>query len=176
MTISAMELEQRMAAVVSLLRIVILEGTQPVMGRTLPAMTQESAARLTSTTRSLAAKTTCSSVSMDKVRGDDQSHTNKLCHRSRQVWQLAWIDNILGGMLKVFFLWRDFRVSLKGQTLSASMFALRLDCSIAALTTPQKVLPIWLLVELKMLDFSDPTSNGISILPTATYAAQGLLS
>ena len=32
----------------------------------------------------------------------------------------------------------------------ATMLALRLDCS-----TPQKVLPIWKLVELKMLDFSD---------------------
>ena len=42
--------------------------------------------------------------------------------------------------------------------------ALRLDCSTAALTTPQKVLPIWKLVEHKMLDFSDRTGTGILIL------------
>ena len=46
----------------------------------------------------------------------------------------------------------------------AIMLALRLDCSTVALTTPQKVLPIWKLVELKMLDFSDRTRTGISIL------------
>ena len=39
----------------------------------------------------------------------------------------------------------------------ATMLALRLDCSTAALATHQKVLPIWKLVELKMLDFSDRT-------------------
>ena len=44
------------------------------------------------------------------------------------------------------------------------MLALRLDCSTAALTTHQKVLPIWKLVELKMLDFSDRMRTGISIL------------
>ena len=46
----------------------------------------------------------------------------------------------------------------------ATMLALHLDCSTAALTTPQKVLPIWRLVELKMLDFSDRTRTGVSIL------------
>ena len=49
----------------------------------------------------------------------------------------------------------------------ATMLALRLDCSKAAITTPQKVLPIWKLVELKMLDFSDRTRTGISILTSA---------
>ena len=48
------------------------------------------------------------------------------------------------------------------------MLALRLeDCSTAALTTHQKVLPIGKLVELKMLDFSDRTRTGISILTSA---------
>ena len=49
----------------------------------------------------------------------------------------------------------------------ATMLALRLDCSTAALTTPQKVLPFWKLVELKMLDFSGRTRTGISILTSA---------
>ena len=35
----------------------------------------------------------------------------------------------------------------------ATLLALRLYCSTAALTTPQTVLTIWELVELKMLDF-----------------------
>ena len=39
------------------------------------------------------------------------------------------------------------------------MLALRLDCSTAALTTPQKDLPIRKLIELKMLDFSDRTED-----------------
>ena len=47
------------------------------------------------------------------------------------------------------------------------MLALRLDCSTAALTTHQKVLPIWKLVELKVLDVSDRTRTGISILTSA---------
>ena len=49
----------------------------------------------------------------------------------------------------------------------ATMLALRLDCSTAALTTPQTVLSLWKLVELKMLDFSDRTRTGISILTSA---------
>ena len=49
----------------------------------------------------------------------------------------------------------------------ANMLALRLDCSTAALATPQKVLSTWKLVELKMLDFSDRTRTGISILSSA---------
>ena len=50
---------------------------------------------------------------------------------------------------------------------SRDHFPLCLDCSTAALTTPQKVLPIRKLVELKMLDFSDCTRTGISILTSA---------
>ena len=48
-----------------------------------------------------------------------------------------------------------------------TMLALSLDCSTAALTTPQRVLATWKLVELKMLDFSDRTRTGISILTSA---------
>ena len=44
---------------------------------------------------------------------------------------------------------------------------LRLNCSTAALTIPQKVLSIWKLVELKMLEFSDRTRTGILILTSA---------
>ena len=49
----------------------------------------------------------------------------------------------------------------------ASMLALRLECSTAALTTPRKVVPIRKLVELKMLDFRDRMRTGISILTSA---------
>ena len=49
----------------------------------------------------------------------------------------------------------------------ATMLALRLDCSTTALTTPQKVLSLWRLIELKKLDFSDRTRTGISILTSA---------
>ena len=49
----------------------------------------------------------------------------------------------------------------------ATILASRLDCSTAALTTPQKVSSNWELVELKMLDFSDHTRTGISILISA---------
>ena len=49
----------------------------------------------------------------------------------------------------------------------ATLLALCLNCSTAALTTPQKVLPIWKLVELKMLDFCDCTRTSISILISA---------
>ena len=45
----------------------------------------------------------------------------------------------------------------------ATMLALRLDCSTAALTTPQTVLSIWKLVELKRLDFSDRTRTGYQL-------------
>ena len=55
----------------------------------------------------------------------------------------------------------------------ATMLALRLDCFTAALTTPQKVLPIWKLVELKMLDISDRTRTGISILTSAADVSGG---
>ena len=41
----------------------------------------------------------------------------------------------------------------------ATMLALNLDCSTAPLATPQKVLSIWELVDLKMLDFSDHTGT-----------------
>ena len=47
------------------------------------------------------------------------------------------------------------------------MLALCLYCSTAALTTPQIVLSTWWLVELRMLDFSDCTRTGISILTSA---------
>ena len=47
----------------------------------------------------------------------------------------------------------------------ATKLALRLDCS--ALTTPQKGLSLWRLVELKMLDFIDLMSTGISNLTSA---------
>ena len=53
----------------------------------------------------------------------------------------------------------------------ATMLALRLDCSTAALTISQKVLSIRRLVELKMLDFSDRTRTGISILTLAADLA-----
>ena len=49
----------------------------------------------------------------------------------------------------------------------ATILALRLDCSTAGITTPQTVLPLWRLVELKMLDFSDGTRTGISNLTSA---------
>ena len=49
----------------------------------------------------------------------------------------------------------------------ATMLALRLDCSRSALVTPQRVLSFWRLVELKMLDVSDRTKTGISILTSA---------
>ena len=48
-----------------------------------------------------------------------------------------------------------------------SLSNLRLDCSTASRTTPQKVLSLCRLVELKMLDFSDHTRTGISILTSA---------
>ena len=50
----------------------------------------------------------------------------------------------------------------------ATMWALHLDCSATALATPKKVLPIWKLVELKMLDISGHTRTDISILTSAT--------
>ena len=57
----------------------------------------------------------------------------------------------------------------------ATMLTLRLDCSTAALTTPQKDLSFWKLVELKMLDFSDHTRTGsISILTSAADESIGL--
>ena len=50
----------------------------------------------------------------------------------------------------------------------ATMSALHLNCSIAALPTPQKILSNWELVEL-MLDFSNRTGTGISILTSAAH-------
>ena len=58
----------------------------------------------------------------------------------------------------------------------ATMLALRRDCSTAALTAPQKVLPIWKLVELKMLDFSDCTRTCISILTSAADPHQKMIA
>ena len=51
----------------------------------------------------------------------------------------------------------------------ATMLVLPLDCSTVAPTTPQKVLPIWKMVELKIADFSDRTRTGISILTSAAH-------
>ena len=56
------------------------------------------------------------------------------------------------------------------------MLALRLDCSTAALITPQTVLSIWKLVGLKVLDFSDRTRTGISILTSAADLPPGVPS
>ena len=47
------------------------------------------------------------------------------------------------------------------------MLALNLDCSIAALTISQIVLPIWKLVELKLLDLGDCMITVISFLTSA---------
>ena len=49
----------------------------------------------------------------------------------------------------------------------ANLLVLSLDCSTVALPTPQKVSSICKLVVLKMLDFSDHTRTGISILTSA---------
>ena len=70
--------------------------------------------------------------------------------RERPKWQkrsslFFWFGGILGFQPQG----PNFRSPL------ATMLALRLDCSTAELTTPQTVLPLWKLVELKMLDFSD---------------------
>ena len=65
-----------------------------------------------------------------------------------------------------FLVWRDPQ-GPNFPSPQATRLALRLDCSTAALTTPQKVLSIWKLVELKMLDFGDRTRTGISILTSA---------
>ena len=54
----------------------------------------------------------------------------------------------------------------------AILLALYLDCSTVALPTLRKVLPIWELVELKMLDFSDRMRTGISILTSAADFAR----
>ena len=48
------------------------------------------------------------------------------------------------------------------------MFALRLNCSTAALNTSQKVLSNWILIAFKILDFSYCMRTGISILALAT--------
>ena len=74
-------------------------------------------------------------------------------------------------MFEPFFLSGGFWVQPLGQISSlpwATMLALRLDCSTAALTTPLKDLPIWKLVELKILDFSVCTRTGISILTSTS--------
>ena len=59
-------------------------------------------------------------------------------------------------VLSTFFLVsRDSGVSLEGPIFPspwAATLALRLDCSTASLTTPERVLSHWKLVELKMLD------------------------
>ena len=60
-------------------------------------------------------------------------------------------------------------------SLRATTLPLRLDCSAAAFTTPQKVLSIWRQVELKMLDFNDRTRTDISILTSPDDAIECLL-
>ena len=47
------------------------------------------------------------------------------------------------------------------------MLALHINCTTAALATPQEVVSIRKLVELKVLDFSDHTRTSISILTSA---------
>ena len=64
----------------------------------------------------------------------------------------------------LFLFWMDSGVSLKSRISRlprATLLASCLDCSTVALSTPQRVLPIWELVELKMLDFSDSTRAGM---------------
>ena len=92
---------------------------------------------------------------------------HKLCLGNHDQ-ESAWKTDVT--MLIFFLVWRDTGVSLKGPnfpTPRAAKLGLRLDCSTAVLTTPQKVLSIWRLVELKMLDFSDRTRTDISILTSA---------
>ena len=73
-----------------------------------------------------------------------------------------------------FFLkfgYEGFRGQLLGPNFPSpwpTMLALHIHYSTAALTTPQKVLPIWKLLELMMIDFSDRTRTGISILTSLT--------
>ena len=57
--------------------------------------------------------------------------------------------------LKVFFLGSVQPQGPNFLSPWATMFGLQLDYSTAALTIPQKVLPIWRLVGLKILDFSE---------------------
>ena len=79
---------------------------------------------------------------------------------------MSWKRLLFGG----FFGLEGFWGQPMGPNLPspwATMSALRLDWSTAARTTPQEVLPIWKLVELKMLDFSDRTRTCISILTSA---------
>ena len=79
-------------------------------------------------------------------------------------------------LVKLFFFWFG---GILGSTSGAefpspwaTMLVLRLDCSTAALTPPQKVLPILKLVELNMLDLSDRMRTGISILTSAADLAK----
>ena len=62
-----------------------------------------------------------------------------------------WIKDIILQFFRYFYFLWILESALR------NMLALRLDCSTAALTTPQKLLSISRLVELKMLDFSDCT-------------------
>ena len=78
-----------------------------------------------------------------------------------------------------YFGWEGFWVQPQGPNLLsrwATVLALLLDCSTAALPTPQKVSSIWKLVELKMLDFSICMRTGISILTSAASNWKELLS
>ena len=61
-------------------------------------------------------------------------------------WLVGWVN-----------LWAKFPVFL-----NFSMLTTHLDCSSAALATPQKFLSNWKLVQLRMLDFRDRRRVGIS--------------
>ena len=85
-------------------------------------------------------------------------------------WEIMLLMWFLFLNILVFLVRRDSGVSLKGGNIPstwATMLALHLDCSTAALTAHQKVLSIWKPVELKMPDFSDRRRTGISILTSA---------
>ena len=70
--------------------------------------------------------------------------------------------------LHFFFSLEGFRGQPQGPNFPSSwatMLALRLDCPSATLTTTQKFLSLWSLVELKMIVFSDPTGSIIDCTP-----------
>ena len=56
------------------------------------------------------------------------------------------------------------------------MLASNLDCSTAALPSPQKVSCNYKLVELKMLNFRDRLKTGISILTSAADKMLGYIA
>ena len=108
----------------------------------------------------------------------DGFKSSKICESARRVpkslnpemsmdifWGSRIVNILIGPIFLHFLVWRDTGVILKGRiSRLPTMLALRLDCSTGALTAPQKVSPMWRLVELKMLDFSDRTRSGVSFL------------